>query len=131
MGDSDFPDPNKLVARAIEAGRNIRFGRGVGGRTAHAMIALIGVWAMVVWKLGPDPLTDAAAIGAGLVISAIVVWWTGSSQKFAERNPGLAVLDGAEFLEYKRFEAATKGGTPPGAASLVDDSVITALPREA
>ncbi|WP_340644361.1 hypothetical protein [Phenylobacterium sp.] len=111
MGESGPTDPNEIIRKVAEAGMGIRFGRGVVAKTGYAMLALLAIWLGIVWKLGPDLMQNLFLVGTGLVASVLVVWWISATQRFAERNPAQAMLDGAEFVEYKRFEAQVKGGT--------------------
>jgi hypothetical protein len=72
------------------------------------MLALMGVWAVIVWRLS-GAWVDIALIGAGLVATGTGIWWVRATQDFAQRNPAQALLEGAEFLEYQKFEAQAKG----------------------
>jgi len=111
MAEQPF-DPNEFVRQVAEAGRNVRFGRGVVGKTSYALIALIAVWGIILGRVGPDWRLDLAMIGAGLIISAVFVWFTTASHSFAERNPSLALMEGTEITDYRRVEAAIQGGQP-------------------
>lgn len=101
------------IKKAVENGLGIRFGRGVVGKTSHAMIVLIVIWGLVVWKLGDNIVANCFLIGAALIATFIFIWWTRSTQQFAERNPAQAMLDGAEFLEYRRIETEAQGVALP------------------
>jgi hypothetical protein len=52
-------------------------------------------------------------LAVGLIATGVVVWWVRATQEFAERNPGQAMLDGAQFLGYYKFEVQVKGQTLP------------------
>jgi hypothetical protein len=106
---SDSNDPLEIVRRLAESFRQIKFGAGVVGKTSRVMLGLVGVWVVVVWRLSNDLLLDGALILAGCLVTAICVWWTRRTHAFAERNPGLALLEGAHLLEYQRFLAQAKG----------------------
>ena len=110
-------NPDDIVRQIAEAGKGVRFGRGVVGKTGHAMIVVIALWGVIIWRLGDNAALNAGLIAAGLVGTAVFVWWTLATQRFAERNPAQAMLEGAEFLEYKRFEAQTKLGGPVSATA--------------
>jgi hypothetical protein len=112
---SDSSDPVELVRKLAESFRQIKFGSGVVGKTSHGLLAVVGVWAIVVWRLSADFVQDAALLGAATAVTGLYVWWTLRTQAFAEKNPGLALLEGAHLLEYQRFVAQTKG-LPPAAA---------------
>jgi hypothetical protein len=74
--------------------------------------------AFIAWRWSDNLLADAGLGLAGLVATGVFVWWTSSTQKFAERNPAQALLEGAEFLEYQRFEAQAKGQPRLGRSDL-------------
>lgn len=101
-------NPDDIIRQIAEAGKGVRFGRGVVGKTGHAVIAVIALWGLIIWRLGDSMELNAALLAAGVVGTAVFVWWTLATQRFAERNPAQAMLEGAEFLEYQRFEAQTK-----------------------
>jgi hypothetical protein len=110
MPESHQPsDPTDILKRLSEGYRSVRLARGVVGKTGHAMIALLGVWGIIVWQLGDNSLRNVSLIFAGVVATLIFWWWTRSTQDFAQRNPAQALLDGAELLEYQKFEAQMKG----------------------
>lgn len=97
------------IKRLTESYRQVRLGRGVVGKTGHAMLALLAVWAVIAWRWSGNLWGDVGLVLAGLVATGVFVWWVKSTQDFAERNPAQALLEGAEFLEYQRFEAQAKG----------------------
>jgi hypothetical protein len=126
MSDSDpepgVPfDPGAWIKKLTESYRSVRFPRGVVGKTTQAMLALLGVWVVIVWQLSDNLYRDIGLILAGLVATGVFVWWTNSSQRFAERNPAQAMLDGAEFLEYHKFEAQAKGLPPATQSPRISD----------
>ena len=86
------------------------------------MVGLCGIWAVVVWRLGTDPWANVTLFGAGVVVTGVFVWWVRSTQSFAERNPAQAMLEGAEFLEFRKFEAQAKGVTLGSSPKLPDPS---------
>jgi hypothetical protein len=105
------PNPNDILRKVAEAGMGVRFGRGVVAKTGYAVVAVLVIWLGVVWRIGDSLVQNCFLAGAALVASALVIWWILATQRFAERNPAQAMLDGAEFIEYKRFEATSKDGS--------------------
>lgn len=91
------------------------------------MLALMGVWAIIAWRVS-GTYTDIALIIVGLVSTALGVWWIRSTQDFAQRNPAQAILEGAEFLEYHKFEAQSKQVRALPAAPAIEGHPITSLP---
>jgi hypothetical protein len=102
-------DPVELVRKLAESYRGIKFGRGVVGKTSHATLAIIGAWAIVIFRLSDNVFLDCALITAGLVSTGIYCWWVHRTHIFATANPGLALMEGAQLLEYQKWEAAIKG----------------------
>lgn len=122
-------DPTDVLRGLSESYRSIRLRRGVVGKTGQAMLILLGIWGIIVLQLSDDPLRDKALFIAGLISTGIFWWWTKSTQDFAEKNPAHVLLEGAELLEYKRFETQFKGITSfydtvyisdPSTRSLID-----------
>lgn len=109
----------------------IKFGRGIVAKTGYAVIGLIFIWLGVVWKIGDSIVMNCFLIGAAGAISLLVIWWIWSTQRFAERNPAQAMLDGAEFIEYKRFEAEAKGGLRLTGPKELDEAVRVISSRSA
>jgi hypothetical protein len=102
-------DPIQLIKKLTESHREIRFGRGVVGKTGHGMVALLAVWFIIVWRWSGTVFADAGLVLVGVAATCAFVWWVKSTQTFAERNPAQALLEGAELLEYQKFEAQAKG----------------------
>ena len=110
--EAENKDPLDMVKKLAETYQGIKFGRGLVGKTSHAMIALFGIWAIVLFRLTTDIWLDIALVGGGCVATGVYVWWVRRTQAFAAENPGLALLEGAEFVEYQKWEAEVKGGRP-------------------
>jgi hypothetical protein len=126
MPDSDN-DAVAMVRKLTEAYGRAKFGRGVVGKTGHAMIGLLIVWGVVVWRISGTWI-DAPLVLAGVIATVAFMWWTRSTQQFAERNPAQAMLEGAEFLEYHKFEAQAKGLPPAAANSVLIDDPTGSMP---
>jgi O-antigen ligase len=118
---SDSSDPVELVRKLAESFRQIKFGAGVVGKTSHGMLAVVGVWAIVVSRLSADIVQDAALLGTAAAVTGLYVWWTLRTQAFAEKNPGLALLEGAQLLEHQRFVAQKNGLTPAANQTMIDE----------
>lgn len=118
MSSNPNNDPFEILKKLGESYRQIRFGRGVVGKTSHSTLAVIGAWALVLFRLSENVWLDVALIACGVVVTCINIWWVRGTQKFARENPGLALMEGAELLEYQKFEAYAKGVPPPRESSL-------------
>ena len=72
-------------------------------------MALMAVWAIVLWKLSPDLVMNLFLFAGGLTATGIYRWWITKTHEFAESHPDLALLEGAEFIEYHKWEAEING----------------------
>jgi hypothetical protein len=114
-------DPTDILKRLSETYRSVRLGRGVVGKTGQAMLGLLGIWAIVVWQLSDNIPRDVALIISGLFPTGVFWWWTKSTQDFAQKNPAQALLEGAELLEYQKFDAQIKGLTTVDRLPVISD----------
>jgi hypothetical protein len=113
-------DPTAWFNRLVETYGRIKFPRGVVGKTSHAMISVLILWAIIAFRLSSNSWSDPL-LAVGLIATAVFIWWTRSTQGFAERNPGQAMLDGAEFLDYYKSEVLAKGLRPSTDSPLITD----------
>src|SRR6266404_2958850 len=114
MPSSDSPRTRSMaddfnpIQYLKEIGGVFKFGSGVLGKSAIALGVLLFAVLIAVWRLH----SDLAIIGT-LVAGAIFFFlWFYRVLKFASDHPDLALLDGAEWTGWKRFEAAAKGMIP-------------------
>jgi hypothetical protein len=130
MATNPNQDPNDLIKNLGEHFRQIRFGSGVVGKTSYAVLALVSMWGIVVWRLSDNVIQNLSLLGGAFVITGFVGWWIKSTQRFAEQNPSAALLEGAQLLEYQKFQLETKNGTAlPGAQSRpIEDPRLPAQP---
>jgi hypothetical protein len=105
--------PDEILATAVESSRNVKFGRGVVSKTTYVAALAVAVWLVIAWRWSDNMTANGGLILAGIVATAFACWYIKASQNFAERNPAQALLDGAEFLEWTRLEAAAKGLPSP------------------
>ncbi len=102
-------DPSEFINKLAESYRQVRFARGVVGKTSYVTGGLLALWGIIFWRLTGNLWPDLALFGGGLVVTGIYCWWVKGTQEFAKENPELALLEGAELLEYQKFEAQAKG----------------------
>ncbi|HEV8333801.1 MAG TPA: hypothetical protein VGQ22_20425 [Steroidobacteraceae bacterium] len=119
---SGHQDPMDVVRGLATSYRGVKFGRGVVGKTSYAMLALFGLWALILFRLSDNLIVDALLLGAGVAVTLVYMWWVKKTQKFAVENPGLAMLEGAQFLEYQKWEAGIKGLPPLNSPRIPDPS---------
>ena len=102
-----MPDSN-FVEYLKEAGGIFKFGSGVLGKSAIVLGILMGAVAIGAWRLHSDVLI-IVAIGSGAVI---FFGWLFPVLIFASKHPDVALLEGAEWSGYQRFQAAAKNYVP-------------------
>ncbi len=99
-----------------EAGGVFKFGSGVLGKSSIVMGVLMAAVVVAAWRLQ----SDLAIIGVVLIGAVIALFWLHRVLRFAEKYPDVAVLEGAEWSGYQRFQATAKNYTPqPGDALLI------------
>jgi hypothetical protein len=115
-------DPTRWLRELTERFGHIKFPSGVIGKSTYLTIALLILWAIIAVKLPTNSEGwFSPLLAVGLIATAVVVWLVRSNQRFAERNPGQAMLDGAEFLDYYKFEVQAKGVAHVPASPLTTD----------
>ena len=57
--------PDEILAEAVESARNVKFGRGVVSKTSYVAALVVGVWIVVAWQWGGDPIADGGLLIAG------------------------------------------------------------------
>lgn len=128
MNGSD--DPETFLKKLLEQGRSVKLGRGVVGKTSYAAIATIGMWIAIIFRLSSDPWMNLALGLAGLAGTCLCVWFIRGTQRFARENPAQAMLEGAEFIEYQKWEAEIKGIQGPIRGKVIPDPHHPAIGRD-
>ena len=113
-----------MLRRLMVAGQQIKLGVGVVGKTSRSMLSIIAMWGVIIIRLSDNWALDGVLSAAGLAITGSFLWWVHSTQQFAERNPAQAMLEGAQLLEYQRFEAEAKGGARDRGLLLTEDAPL-------
>jgi glucose-6-phosphate-specific signal transduction histidine kinase len=116
-------DPSITVEKVLETSRNVRLGRGVVSKTSYIAAALIIMWGMIVWRWTADLTANAGLFLIGAAVSAFAIWFIKSTRTYAERNPALALLEGAELLEWRKMDVAAKGIPSQPNAPLIEGPV--------
>lgn len=86
----------------------IRLSRGFIGKSAYVTGAAVLALAVIAWRL-KDPFYLAMVAVAVVVI--FLVFFLGGLW-FADRNPGVALLEGAELLQWRQLEVTAKSVSP-------------------
>jgi hypothetical protein len=119
MPNSDS-NPPPWFGKLTEKFGHIKFPPGVIGKSSLVSVALLGLWALIVVKMPNDTWSSPLPV-VGVFVTIFVVWWVRFTQRFAERNPGQAMLEGVELLEYHKFEIQAKGLPHIGPSPLTTD----------
>jgi len=82
----------------------IRLARGVVGKASYVAVAAILALAGVAWALRDPNYLLADAV---LVVILFVVYFAGVLW-FANRHPGVALLEGAELIQWRQMDIAAK-----------------------
>jgi hypothetical protein len=92
------------AVRGVNAQR-IKLGRGVVGKLTNIALAFYTVLAIAMAR------ADNIWIQAGAVASGLIafLFFVHRVTRFAETNPESALLEGAEFIALKKFQATAKG----------------------
>ena len=106
-------DPIEQIKDLAERHSQIKLGAGVMGKTGTVLLALVPVWMIVLARLGENIYLNISLIATGLAITGVAVWWIRRLLKYAEKNPGAALLEGADFVAYERWQAEVKGKRLP------------------
>jgi hypothetical protein len=98
----------ELVAELVSRLQNVKLGPGVVGRNSSiAWVALLidlaciiaAIFLRSIWLAG-------TALAAGTLVGILIPFL---NVHFGKKNPGAALLEGAEFLTYQQVELASKG----------------------
>lgn len=111
----------QTITRALEHARNVRLGRGVVSKTSYVAAVPLVVWAFVVWRWSDNLAMDGGLLFIGLIATAFALWFIRSTRAFAERNPALALLEGAELIEWRKMEVAAQNIPAPAQTVLIED----------
>ncbi|MGA9543173.1 MAG: hypothetical protein WBQ85_06380 [Candidatus Sulfotelmatobacter sp.] len=101
----DDPKPIKYLK---EIGAAFKLGSGVLGKSAIAVGILIVVGGIAIYRLKSD---NAILLALGLIVVAFFLWFF-PVIRFVGKHPDAALLEGAEWTGFHRFQAAAKGYIP-------------------
>jgi hypothetical protein len=113
-------DPSDWINKLGETYSQVRFGPGVVGKTSRATLAPIGAWIVILLRLSGDYWMNAFLLIGGAIATLVYMWWVNKSHAFAESHPDLALLEGAQLMEYQRWEAAVNGRALPPTLPIPD-----------
>ena len=83
---------------------------GIVGKTCYVLMAVCGTLAAIVAAIR----TEAVGYAAIATLLIIVIWGLRRLFQFADANPDVAMMEGAEIIAFRRMQFAQKGvGTLP------------------
>lgn len=123
------PSAEDVVSWFAQTGKNVKLGAGVTGKTGHAMLGVLAIWATLAFRITSDLKMDAVLVVFGLIPTAAFIWWTHSTQSFAQRNPAQAMFDGAQWTEFQKekWQAQIKGGVQIKSDGLPEPQMIAGV----
>ena len=128
---ADPTDPLKWLKGLAESATRIRLAPGVVGKTTFGFLGLCALWGIIFWRLSSDPWLSVPLFGGGCIVTLVFLRWSKETRKFAEDNPALALMEGADITEYKKFEAQAKGQPQIEKSPLITDPAgppVTEIP---
>ncbi len=111
MGGTPNQDPLAFLSRLGETFQGVKLGRGYVARSGTAMLGVLAVWAVIAWRWTDNLVMDGGLLLVGAIATGAFLAWSKSTRDFARDNPAQAMLEGAEFVEYKKFEVQAQGIT--------------------
>jgi hypothetical protein len=102
LSDDDILAKIGVSARSLDS---IRLARGVVGNTTYVACFALAAIAAVAWAFSGQPTVALVII---CIIAALAAIYLMGTWIFAHRNPGLALLGGAELLQWRQMEMAAK-----------------------
>jgi hypothetical protein len=96
---------NDKLPQLAEGTAKIKLPGGIVGKACYVLMAVCGALAAIVISIRTEAI-GYAAIAAILVLVPLVL---SRVFRFADANPELATMDGAEIVSFKRLELAQKG----------------------
>lgn len=110
-------DAAALLERAQAQLERVKLGRGVVGKLTNIGLAFFGIIAIVVAR------SDNPWIMGGAIVSAVAAFgfFVYRVTEFADKHPEAALLEGAEFVAYKKLQMSAKGRMlpPPNDANAI------------
>jgi hypothetical protein len=82
----------------------IRLARGVVGKASYVAVAAVLALGGIAWRLR-DPIY--LLVAAVLIVLVFAIYFSGTLW-FANRHPGVALLEGAELIQWRQMDIAAK-----------------------
>ena len=105
-----MPDIRKILEGSglkVEQLDRIKLGRGVVGKSSYVAAAAFLVLAVAAVRITGSTLFAILIVAAVLLF---LIYFIGTLW-FAAKNPGLALLEGAELIQWRQMDMGAKGVT--------------------
>jgi hypothetical protein len=100
--------PDQNLGWLKEVGGVLKFGSGALGKSAVCLVVLLVAVIVAAMRLH----SDAYILGAIGIGTLIFFGWLFPVLRFAHKHPDAALLEGAEWSAFQRFQAQAKGYIP-------------------
>jgi hypothetical protein len=104
-----FANQDEALKQLLGGGqyRRVTLGKGVGGKSTSAFLAVCGVLSVIGASLifAAKPIYPLLL---GVLVVGMYVYYQWSLLAFAKDNPAAAVLEGGDFLKWHQRELAAK-----------------------
>jgi hypothetical protein len=107
---------------------SIKFAKGVLGHTSWTIAFVFAAMAVTVWSLSNSPLYALIGVVIEALFACIFLlgsWW------FAERNPAIALLEGANLVRWRELDMAAQGLPHPDQTNIQQLEAVGAQQLEA
>lgn len=95
---------------------------GIVGKTCYVLMAVCGALAAIVASIR----TEAIGFAAIVALLVLVIWGLRRAFQYADANPDVALMEGAEIIAYRRLQLAQKGvGNLPDAPPVSPEGAET------
>lgn len=116
MGDTKEP----LDFSWLKAWAGFRTGPGVIGRGSAVALGTIPVLMILAWKADTWWMQALVLLGALCVFAGFFF----PAQRFAHKNPHLALLEGSQLLDLRKSEMAIQGQIKPETPNVLAKEII-------
>jgi hypothetical protein len=117
-------DEDNMLSTWKHFAGSFRFGKGLLGRSSIALVALMGLGLAAICRLR----SDLQIIAVFAVCALIFLIWYFRVERFANKNPLEALLEGGEYTAHHQMLLAAKGlpaiTSGPGLQSAADAAMM-------
>ena len=110
--------------RLFQSIGSIRLGKGVVSQSTRVALVVLVVIGICAWRWSDDVIEDAGLALMALIAVGWAGWWTRETNNFAAKNPGQALLEGADLTRFHAQELKMRSANQhpgDGSSTLVED----------